>query len=123
MNLKALRKRDYAFLGTWAFYLYAFLSGFGMDVSPPFYFFGRGYIIGYGGLDYMRTVADPGPTFFQYLPKSMPYFEKVFINLEYNIVFNALTIELLTATVLLFAVYVFVGLVLRKKKNQSTSTS
>lgn len=114
-----LRKRDYAFLGTWALYLYSFLSGFGMDVSPPFYFFGRQYIIGFGGLDYMRTVADPGPSFFQYLPSSMPYLEKVFINLEYNILFNTLTIELLTVLLIVFAVYIFASLAIGKRKSPS----
>ncbi len=123
MNIKLLRKREYAFLGTWALYLYAFFSGFGMDVSPPFYFYGRHYIIGYGGLDYMHTVADPGASFFLYLPASMPYIEKVFINVEYNILFNVLTIELLTAIVLVFAVYIFIGLAIRKKKEASTFTS
>ena len=41
INKLNLRKGDYAFLGTWTFYLYSFFSGFGMGVSPPFYFFGR----------------------------------------------------------------------------------
>ena len=70
MKFMDLRKRDYAFLFSWACYVYFYwIVGFGgRYITIPKYLFGKYYLISYYGLDYQRTLANPGPTLFQFLP-------------------------------------------------------
>ena len=127
MNLKGMRKRDYAFLGTWAFYLYTFsvfFNSWAYGGLPPSYFVSRYYLLFYPTyMGYDRTVTDPGPSFYHLLPATMPYYEKILVNFEWNLLHNPLVIHILSILVVAFGAYIFVSLAMQKRRVAPASIS